>query len=380
MTGQQTRSTALTADVVVIGGGLHGCSTALHLAMAGMSVVVLEKDYVGRHASGVNAGGVRRLGRDLAEIPLSVASAKMWDNIEDLVDDDCGFSTSHQIKVAETTQELNQLQARVEQVRQSGFEHEQIIDQQTLQQLLPNAASHCVGGIIVEGDGHANPFRTVHAFKRKCQSLGVKFLEETSVAGLEFNKGIWSLQCFNNGNRKAVQALYIVNCAGAWGGKIAAMLGETVPVKACAPMLMITARMPPFVEGVVGAQGRTLSFKQFSNGTVLIGGGHQGVADPDTNTTLLDYKKLAINAQTATAIFPVMRKARLVRAWAGIEGIMADGIPVIGPSQAEGVFHGFGFSAHGFQLGPIGGKILSDLVITGYTDLPISPFRVDRFS
>ena len=69
-----------------------------------------------------------------------------------------------------------------------------------------------------------------------------------------------------------------------------------------------------------------------------------------------------------------------MRSWAGIEGFMPDNIPVIGPSQAEGAFHAFGYSAHGFQLGPIGGKILSDLVIDGSTDLPIAPFRIERFS
>ena len=63
-----------TADVVIVGGGLHGCSAALHLARRGVASMVIEKDHVGRHASGVNAGGVRRLGRDLAEVPLSAAS------------------------------------------------------------------------------------------------------------------------------------------------------------------------------------------------------------------------------------------------------------------------------------------------------------------
>ena len=378
-TRQATKKTALTADVVVIGGGLHGCSTALHLAMAGMSVIVLEKDYVGRHASGVNAGGVRRLGRHLAEIPLSVAAAKMWDNIDALVDDDCGFEAAYQIKVAETEQELKQLAARAEQVRQSGFDHEQIIDRQTLRHLLPNVAPHCVGGMIVEGDGHALPFQTVMAFKRKCQSLGVVFRQDTRVLKIRHERGVWSVDCHGTGYDGVVQAHSLVNCAGAWGGNIAAMLGETVPIKACAPMLMITARMPAFVTGVVGTQGRTLSFKQFANGTVLIGGGHEGVAEPDTNTTLLDYSGLATNARTAKIIFPVMAKARLVRAWAGIEGIMADGIPVIGPSQAQDAYHAFGFSAHGFQLGPIGGKILSDLIVNGKTDLPITAFKVDRF-
>ena len=93
-------------DVLVIGGGLHGCSTALHLARRGVSVAVLEKDYVGRHASGVNAGGVRRLGRHLAEVPLSVASMETWHAIRDLVDNDCGFESHGQVKVAENEAEL----------------------------------------------------------------------------------------------------------------------------------------------------------------------------------------------------------------------------------------------------------------------------------
>ena len=87
-----------TADVVIVGGGLHGCSAALHLARRGVASMVIEKDHVGRHASGVNAGGVRRLGRDLAEVPLSAASIELWHGIEDLVDDGCGFHPTGQVK------------------------------------------------------------------------------------------------------------------------------------------------------------------------------------------------------------------------------------------------------------------------------------------
>ena len=129
-----------TADAIVIGGGLHGCATALHLARAGLAVIVVEKDTVGRHASSANAGGMRRLGRALPEIPLAVAALASWHRIRDLVDDDCGFASSCQVKVAETESELHALRQRRETVLSLGFEHEEIIDQAQLRELVPAIA------------------------------------------------------------------------------------------------------------------------------------------------------------------------------------------------------------------------------------------------
>jgi sarcosine oxidase subunit beta len=91
--------------------------------------------------------------------------------------------------------------------------------------------------------------------------------------------------------------------------------------------------------------------------------------------------KLAFNARIAAAIFPALREARIVRCWAGIEGHTPDGRPVISPSASEdGAFHAFGFCSHGFHLGPAIGRILAELVPPGRSNLPIEPFRVDRFA
>ena len=360
------------ADAIVIGGGLHGCSTALHLALRGIETIIIEKDHVGRHASGVNAGGVRRLGRALPEIPLAEAALDRWQNIGDLVDDDCGFVSPGQIKVAETEAELQTLVARRETLLDLGFGHEEIIDREQLRELLPAVAAHCVGGMVVRSDGHASPFRTVQAFKRKAVSLGVRVFEDTPVTDIQRQGATWRVGSF--------EAPIIVNCAGAWGGHVAAMLGDHAPLKACALMLMITDRMEPFVEPVVGAQGRSLSLKQFDNGTVLIGGAFEGRAEPENNRTSLDVNGLAANAANAATLFPVLRRANIVRCWAGIEGKMPDAIPVIGPGSADGAFHAFGFSAHGFALAPVVGKIIADLIATGATDLPIEAFAVGRFS
>ena len=199
-----------TADAVVIGAGLHGCATALHLTRAGLDAMVIEKDYVGRHASSTNAGGVRRLGRAFPEIPLADAALEVWHHIRDLVDDDCGFARSCQVKVAESESELQALRERRAAVLELGFDHEEIIDHAELRALLPSLAPHCVGGMVVHGDGHANPFLTVRAFHRKAAALGVRFFEHTPVESLERVADTWRLR--SSGSR--FEAPILVNCAG----------------------------------------------------------------------------------------------------------------------------------------------------------------------
>jgi sarcosine oxidase, subunit beta len=365
-----------TADALVIGAGIHGCSTALHLAMRGAKPIVIEKDYAGRHASGVNAGGVRQLARHLAEVPLSVASMEIWQRIRDVVDDDCGFKAHGQVLIAESETELDACRARVDDLSLRGFRHEELLDAAELRHFVPGVAEHCVGGIICRSDGAADPFRTTQAFRRKAIALGACFLEGVSVIAVRRHGQAWRVET----SEGSLEAPKVVNAAGAWADRIAAQLGEPVPLEVIAPMLMITAPLAPFLSPVVILRGRKLSFKQLGNGTVLIGGGHLGHPYRDENRTELDWRKLSESVRTAAELFPVMRAATIVRAWAGIEARMPDDIPVIGPSHtSEGVFHQFGFSAHGFQLGPGIGALIAEMTATGATNLPIQPFRIERF-
>jgi sarcosine oxidase subunit beta len=302
---------------------------------------------------------------------------ELWHAIRDLVDDDCGFQSHGQVKVAENAAEYDMLRQRVEEVRALGFMHEELVGRDELRALVPAIADHCVGAIVCRQDGAALPYRTTLAFKRKAERLGARFLEGTRVTGLRREGTRWRIET----DRGAHEAPHVVNAAGAWAGTIAAQLGEPVPLEVIAPMLMISAPVSPFLEPVVGATGRPLSFKQFANGTVLIGGGHRGRPDPATNWTDLDFAALALSARTVWDLFPPMRHAQIVRAWAGIEARMPDDIPVIGPSRtSENAWHAFGFSAHGFQLGPIVGAIIAELIATGRTNLPIAPFDIARFA
>ena len=365
-----------TADVVVIGGGIHGCSTALHLAMRGLKPVLVEKDYAGRHASGVNAGGVRQLARDLAEIPLSISSMALWEQIEGLVGDDCGFESHGTVLVAENDSELESFSARVDDLRLKGFTHEELIDRAELRRLVPAVSDECPGGVVSRRDGAADPFRTTQAFRKRAIEKGAEVIEGVTVTGLERVGSVWRVETSDG----PIEAPKVVNAAGAWADRIAAMLGEPVPLTVVAPMLMVTSRLPAFIRPVVILRGRKLSFKQLGNGTVVIGGGHLATPHPDRNETVLDWDKLAISARTVWELFPLMRQATIVRAWAGIEAYMPDSIPVVGPSgTSEGVFHQFGFSTHGFQLGPGTGAVIAELVATGATNVPIADLAIGRF-
>ena len=365
------------ADVVVIGGGLHGLSTALHLALRGIRAIVIEKDYAGRHASGVNAGGVRTLARHIAEVPLSLAAMEIWSNIRELVDDDCGLVSDGQVLIAEDEAEFAAMRGRVEELRLKGFTHEELIGREELRRLVPCVAGRCPGGVVSRRDGAADPFRTTQAFRRKAEALGQRVIEGVAVGDLSRRGSSWRLTT----TRGAFEAPIIVNAAGAWADRIAASLSEPVPLEAVALMLMVTVPMAAWIKPVVILRGRKLSFKQLASGAVLIGGGHAGRANRDENRTELDWQKLAESARTVAELFPLMRETRILRAWAGIEARTPDDLPVICRSAGhQGIFQQFGFSGHGFQLAPGVGALMAELIATGRSNPAIAPFDIARFS
>ncbi len=362
------------ADAIVIGGGLHGCATALHLALRGIRPVLLERGTIGRHASGANAGGVRSTNRHVAELPLALPALERWRRLSDLLDEDLEFHAGGHLLLAETAAEMATIEARAAQTAALGYDFERVIRGNALRDLAPALPATLHGALFSATDGSANPMRTVAAYRRRGEAAGVRVHEGAAVTALSHDGRGWTVRTAT----EAFTSPLVVNCAGAWGGLVAAATGDPVPLKAEAPMMMVTARTRPFLEPVVQTMGRKLTLKQVGNGTVLIGGGHRAAIVGDG--TELDFDELRISADTATSLFPHLAAVPLVRAWAGIEGFMPDRIPVIGLSTRHpGLLHAFGFSGHGFQLGPIVGELLAELAATGASSLPIQPFRIDRF-
>jgi len=326
-----TKSTK-TADIIIIGAGLHGSSIALHLAMRNQRVLLLDHGSGGRHSSKVSAGGLRQLIRDEAEIPLAIEALKIWQNIRDLVDDDCGVGFSGQVCVAENADELKTF---------------------------------------------GSPFRSTFAFQNKAESLGVEFLRNAPVSSIQQAGESWAVHITDG---RKFEAPVVVNCAGAWGDKIAAMVGDTVPISPESPMMMISAPIAPFLKPVVIGTGKKLSFKQAPNGIVLIGGGHRGSLNRDTGETHIDFSRLKMSASTVIDLFPHMANVPIVRSWGGIEGLTPDKIPVMGKSMhANNIYHSFGYSSHGYLLAPLTGRLMSELIIDGAPSISIDAFNMSRF-
>jgi len=367
----------MNPNILIIGGGLMGSSIALQLAMRGCRCTVIDKASPGRHASGSNAGGLRQLNRDPAEIPLTVEAAKMWHSIEDLVDSDCDARFSGQLRVAENQSDMKKLEQRAAIVQSMGYQHEEIIGKKELYKIVPALSPHCVGGLICRGDGYGRPYHALTAFRHKAESLGVTYHSSTEVLNIEQEGEGWHVRT----SKGSYNSDILVNCAGAWSGQIATLMNESVPLTPKALMLMVTERLPHFVDPVMGAASRKLSFKQMQNGTLIIGGALVAKLDFKQQKTELDWQQLAKSAGTVVDFFPQLSDVRIVRVWAGIEAYMPDNIPVISASQTvKNAYHAFGFSAHGFQLSPVIGRIMSQLILDGKSELPIEPFSINRFS
>ncbi len=363
-------------DVIVIGAGIQGLATALNLALRDQRVVVIEKAAPARHASGVNAGGVRSLWRHPAEIPLALASLEIWHDIEALLGANCQYHSNGSLRIAESDADVAVLENRVADLAVLGYHHEELLGRAALRAIVPDVAPHCVGGLIARAEGSASPYHTTWAFYERARREQVAFRIGEPVSQIERSPAGWRVHV----GAERLEASVLVNCAGAWGDAIATMIGDQAPLARHAYTMMVTQRVPRFLGPVCGAVGRKLSFKQTDAGTLLIGGGHRGSIDASGEVASPDPRKMALSARTVVDMFPLMRDVPVARGWCGIEGVTPDELPIIGPSPGGGdAFHAFGFSGHGFALGPIIGRLMAELVIDAQASLPIEPFAMTRF-
>jgi sarcosine oxidase subunit beta len=254
-----------------------------------------------------------------------------------------------------------------------------LIDGARLRQMCPWLGGAAVGGSLCPQDGHANPRLVSPAFARAAQAAGAQLLEGCEVDTAEHDGQRFVLQARHGAAPLQVRAEQLINCAGAWAGKLAAGFGDVVPLTSGHPAMAVTEPLPHFLPWSLGVEGGGVYCRQVSRGNVVLGGG-RGVALDDKRARSSHAAILALLPQL-TALLPGLAQAHIIRTWSGVEGYLPDRQPVLGAStQQAGLFHGFGFCGAGFQIGPAAGEVLAELILQGHTDIPLAAFAVDRFS
>lgn len=365
----------IDTEVAIIGGGIVGGSAALFLRRLGVPVVLLEAALCGAKASGVNYGGVRRQGRGIEQLPLARRAHELWGQLPALIGIDGEYVRSGHLKLATSEAHLALLEAYRDNTRGFGMDLE-ILDRRALTQRFGWLGESAVGGSFCPQDGHANPRLVSPAFGRAAAALGADVREGMRATSATHDGTRFIVRA---GDTLEVRARFLLNCAGAWAARFAEGFGEPVPETSIHPLMMVTEPLPVFMNVSLGMQGGGIYARQVARGNCVIGGGRGVSADPDHARP--GRANLGALMANAVKLLPVLRGAQVIRFWTGVEGNMPDHNPVLGPSATvPGLFHAFGLSGAGFQVGPAIGEVLADLVVHGRSSIPIDAFRIERYA
>jgi sarcosine oxidase subunit beta len=366
---------AVMSDILIIGGGIAGCATALFLARRGKSVTLLERDQAGTRASGVNFGGVRQNGRDLRELPIAMRAREMWDHLPELIGFDGEFRATGNLRLASDEERVKQLAEFYRRAGAMGLHLEQL-DRPQLKARYPWLSDRPMLGVLCPGDGHANPRLVAPAFAGAAQEAGAKLIEHAEVTEAWYSSGEFNLRAADG---RAFAAPVLVNCAGAWAGKIAGWFDEQVDLIPEVPQVQVTEPMPYRIAPVLGFVGGDFYLRQTLRGSILFGSGQGRASDGATRSRPLP-ETMRSGAEIAVAFIPALARVPIIRSWTGVDGDTTDGVCVLGQSETHpGLFHAFGFNGHGFLLGPAVGAILRELILDGKTPTEISGLGIGRF-
>ncbi len=361
-----------TLDVLVLGGGIMGCSTALHLAEAGMSVAVLERRGLCSSASGVNAGTLALQNKRVSLIPYALRSLEMWASMAERSGIDVGYQRIGGINVAFTDAEADVLKSHAEEKRRAGAPVE-VIDPARARELEPGLSSHVVLASFCALDGFASSTLTGRAYRKVLLRAGVDLREGFEVTSLARDGDGYRV----GGGGATFVARRLVMAGGAWLGKLTRQLGAPLPVRLRINQVAVTERCPPILRRVLLHALGFLTLKQSTNGTVLIGGGWQGSGTLDKSRTDMVRENLIGNLRLAQHTIPALAKTRLVRTWHGFEGFVPDYMPLAGELKELSNVFVVGCTRGGYTIGPYVGKLLADCILGKDPEMPL--FDPNRF-
>ena len=367
-----------SADIVVIGSGIIGSSTAYYLARAGADVILIDSagPNTGGTASQACAGGVRQQGRTPEEIPLALYAISLWTDLEAELDADLHYRQDGMTVMTDDEELIAVLEKRVSVEQSLGLDI-RVIFQEEIRERIPGVSPKMMAGSYCPTDGHADPLSTIDAFISGAQRLEARTKWQCPAERLiTKNDKLVAVQT----GQGQINCEHAVLAAGYWSRALAATAGVALPFQPYTLQMMVTARRDHELDQVLGWLGQGISLKQVPSGGFVIGGGWPGYGDPDTYQTHLLPGSMAKSAKTTIGLYPSLAGIPVVRSWVGIEAFCKDEMQIVGPTPGvEGLVLAAGFSGHGFGIGPGVGALVARYLTTHKMPDMLKPFGFERF-
>ncbi|MBZ9742220.1 MULTISPECIES: NAD(P)/FAD-dependent oxidoreductase [unclassified Mesorhizobium] len=412
------------ADVVVVGAGIIGTAAALFLAKRGLSVVVCEKGHVACEQSSRNWGWVRKMGRDPAEIPLSIASARLWSEMNTLTGAETGFRQTGIYYLCKEEKDVQKYEQWLTFAKAHDLDSS-MVDRSALKECFPTLKGRWEGALYTKTDGRAEPSLATNAIATALRASGGQIIENCAVRSIETAAGAVHSVVTEHGEIRCDTA---VLATGAWTRLFCGNLGIDFPQLKVIGSVMRTNPLDGPPECSVAGQdfafrkrldgGYTIAqknaniaqivpdsfrlffrflpaFRSEGNEIRLRFGRHffteMGIpkkwrpdqVTPFEITRMLDPKPsakiLAEGLRNLTQAFPEFANATLKDSWGCAIDVTPDAVPVIDRvDEVQGLVIASGFSGHGFGIGPGAAYLIADLVTSEKPIVSPEPFKLAR--
>ena len=383
-----------TAQVVVIGGGVVGCSVLYHLTKKGWKdVMLLERDQLTSGSTWHAAGGFHTLNGDPNVAMLQSYTVGLYKELEEISGQSCGLHLSAGIMLADTPERMEFLKTTVAKGRYLGM-HTEIISVAEARKYFPLIEDrHFIGALLDPNEGHLDPSGTTYAYAKAAKLGGATIEVQTMVEALEQKPdGTWRVTT----DRGVVECEHVVNAGGLWAREVGRMVGIELPVLAMEHMYLVTDEIPEIVAynkefgkevGHVIDFGAECYLRQEGRGIVL--GAYERACVPwspkDTpwsfGQELLapDIDRITPSLEVAFRHFPRLENVGIKRVINGPFTFAPDGNPLVGPVQGRTNFWSACGVMAGFSQGGGVGLALSNWMVDGDPGFDIWGMDVARY-
>lgn len=366
------------ADVVVIGGGVMGASSAYHLLKSGVhDVLLLEKEsFFGQGATGRCAGGVRYQFATEVNVRLSIASLAMINEFKSETGQDPLYRKCGYLFVITDPADVPTFQRNIQMQNGLGVGTVWLSGDNVRSKLPTMRFEDALGGSWHERDGLADPNSIVMGYIKRIRELGGVALTDQEVLSIGVESGRITSVTTRSGS---VACGSVINAAGPWMGLIGQMVGVEIPLEPIRRQMVTTTPLPELLEDFpfVIDFSRSLYFHREGEGILT------GMSNPDEQAGFdqsIDEEWELIAMDAAAERLPMLNQAGRLAGWAGLYEVTPDAHPIFGRSPIDGFWLVGGFSGHGFMHGPIAGKLMAEILTSGQAvSVDVSMLDLARF-